>query len=334
MNKALVITSIAKDSNPILQQYAKLAMDNEIAFFLVGDRKSPAEFSISGCTFLSIDDQEKQGFALSTALPVNSYSRKNIGYLAAIQAGANILIETDDDNIPLQHFFKNKPANHLVSVLQNQDWVNIYKYFSDVEIWPRGFPLDQITRDVPPLPTPSKTHSPILQGLADGDPDVDAVFRLTKPMTIEFKKIPAIALGQNSICPFNSQNTTWHKEAFPLLYLPSFCNFRMTDIWRSFIAQRIAWTCGWSVAFHESTVYQERNAHNLLKDFEDEIPGYLHNHQIYALLKNLPLKNGLENIFENLRHCYSALISAKFIGKQELALLDLWLADLSTAIAS
>jgi hypothetical protein len=30
----------------------------------------------------------------------------------------------------------------------------------------------------------------------------------------------------------------------PLLYLPSHCCFRMTDIWRSFIAQRCLWELG------------------------------------------------------------------------------------------
>jgi hypothetical protein len=61
----------------------------------------------------------------------------------------------------------------------------------------------------------------------------------------------------------------------------------MTDIWRSFIAQRIAWTCGWNILYHEATMQQDRNQHDLLKDFEDEIPGYLHNARICRQLEDL-----------------------------------------------
>ena len=55
-------------------------------------------------------------------------------------------------------------------------------------------------------------------------------------------------------CPFNSQNTAWWRDAVPLLYLPAYCSFRMTDIWRSFVAQRIAWENGWRLLFHEPTI--------------------------------------------------------------------------------
>ena len=328
MKKALIITSIASDTNQILKKYAEKAIEKSISFIVVGDLKSPNKFFIPGCHFLSIEEQEQQDFSLASALPFNSYSRKNIGYLAALKEGAEVIIETDDDNLPLDNFFETRVALHDASLLVNSGWVNVYRYFSDMQIWPRGFPLELISSDIPKLPEPKKVFSPILQGLADGDPDVDAIFRLTKPILMEFKKNPPIALGENSMCPFNSQNTTWHQEAFPLLYLPSYCNFRMTDIWRSFIAQRILWTCDWSISFHQSTVYQERNAHDLMRDFEDEIPGYLNNNRIFQLLCDTTLKKGKGYIFDNLRECYRVLVREKLIGEQELKLVDLWIDDI------
>jgi hypothetical protein len=104
----------------------------------------------------------------------------------------------------------------------------------------------------------------------------------------------------------------------------------MTDIWRSFIAQRIAWTCGWSVLFHHSTVRQERNDHSLMKDFEDEVPGYVNNAQIVATLTHLPLKTGADHIFENLLTCYQALVDLSVIDKQEIDLVKAWIKDLAT----
>jgi hypothetical protein len=146
------------------------------------------------------------------------------------------------------------------------------------------------------------------------------------PLPIDFDPLaPNISLGQGAICPFNSQNTTWFEETFPLLYLPSYCSFRMTDIWRSYIAQRIAWTCDWPITFHTSTVRQERNAHSLMSDFSDEIVGYVNNFQIMEKLNALPLASGQENIPYNMRQCYQELIGLGVIGTEEMALLELWL---------
>jgi hypothetical protein len=209
-------------------------------------------------------------------------------------------------------------------MLTNKGWVNVYKYFSKNHIWPRGFVLDKIMDKVPALEPADNFICPIQQGLADENPDIDAIYRLTLPLPVKFDKHENVALGLDTWCPFNSQNTTWFKEAFPLLYLPSYCSFRMTDIWRSFIAQRIAWTCGWHVLFHNSTVWQERNDHNLMIDFNDEISGYLNNGRIASELQNLNLKTGIDNITDNLIECYQLLIKMNLVDKSELKLVKLW----------
>ena len=184
-----------------------------------------------------------------------------------------------------------------------------------------------------PLETLTRTEvvCPIQQGLADGDPDVDAIYRLLLPLPLSFQPGTAIALGAGSWCPFNSQNTTWWRDAFPLLYLPAYCSFRMTDIWRSFVAQRIAWANGWSILFHEPTVWQERNEHNLMRDFKDEVPGYLHNTAICEALAALNLKPGVAHLGANLRSCYEKLVEQRWVGEQELELLDAWIADLAAS---
>ena len=136
-----------------------------------------------------------------------------------------------------------------------------------------------------------------------------------------------MALKQNVWCPFNSQNTTWWADAFPLLYLPAYCTFRMTDIWRSFIAQRIAWENNWSLLFHEPNGEQARNQHDLMRDFADEIPGYLRNAEICELLSQLKLQGGVEHLGENLRICYERLVSKNVFDPKELMLVQAWLDD-------
>jgi hypothetical protein len=327
-NTFLIITSIAKDDHPILKQFAEESDLHKIPFILIGDTKSPADFNLDGCDFYSVDRQKSLAFVLAKELPYKHYARKNLGYLAAFSKGAEVIIETDDDNIPFADFWNERTKQKDAHLIINEGWVNIYKYFTDVNIWPRGFALENINDKLPALENLVSLDCPIQQGLADENPDVDAIYRLILPLPLTFNKSENVALGDNSFCPFNSQNTTWFKEAFPLLYLPSYCSFRMTDIWRSFVAQRVAWTCGWSILFHNSTVWQQRNDHNLMIDFRDEISGYTNNDRIYNSLKSLNLKEGVENIFGNIKLCYQQLIDMKLVDEKEMRLLNAWLKDI------
>jgi STELLO glycosyltransferases len=333
MNKvALVITSIAGTDCNVLQQYARESIDHNVSFIVVGDKKSPDSFSIDNCDYYSIDRQDNLPYRITENLPYNHYARKNIGYLAAISGGAEIIIETDDDNFPFPEFWNERSRSLNVHYMSETGWLNAYKFFTEKNIWPRGFALEHILDSVPQFEAKGITNCPIQQGLADKNPDVDALYRLTQPLPIDFDKNDSIALGNNSICPFNSQNTTWFKEAFMLLYLPSYCSFRMTDIWRSFIAQRIAWSNDWNILFHPSTVWQERNDHDLMRDFSDEIPGYVNNKNIMSALQNLNLVRGKEYLGENLVTCYQKLIEMGLIAPEELGVLEGWIADVHVAI--
>jgi hypothetical protein len=107
----------------------------------------------------------------------------------------------------------------------------------------------------------------------------------------------------------------------------------MTDIWRSFVAQRIAWEYGWKIAFHSATVYQKRNEHDLMRDFEDEVSGYLHNERIAKELDATKLSSLPSHIFANLRKCYETLIGMGLVSDKELVLLEAWSDDLQTISA-
>jgi hypothetical protein len=330
MSTALVVTSISAPT-PILRALASGASQSGVDFVLAGDTRSPAGFHLDGCCFLDIEAQRRSGFALARESPVDHYARKNIAYLVAIQRGATVIVETDDDNWPSPAFFGVRERDVVVNGLSTGGWVNVYRYFSEAVIWPRGFPLDRIHTALPPFETleVARRTCPIQQGLADGNPDVDAVYRLVLPLPQRFRHDRRIALGPRTLCPFNSQNTTWFAETFPLLYLPSDCSFRMTDIWRSFVAGRIAAENGWWILFHEPTVTQERNHHGLMRDFADEVPGYLQNTAIATTLEHLPLRPGTEHIGDNMLRCYESLIRLGAVGAHELKLLSIWLTELS-----
>ena len=332
----LVITSIAGPT-PALVALAGAAADAEVDFILVGDAASPG-LDLDGCEFYSLPRQLELDFELASICPVRSYARKNIGYLLAMQRGASVIVETDDDTAASKRFWAPRSRFQHVRSVEAGGWVNVYRYFSDSNtlIWPRGFPLDHARMEVPPyerLPV-AEVDCPIQQGLVDDDPDVDAVYRMLFQLPFTFERRAPVALGPRSWCPFNSQNTTWWRDAFPLLYLPASCSFRMTDIWRSFIAQRIGWENGWCVSFNEATVRQDRNEHDLSKDFADEVDGYLANRAICAALERLELVPGVDHLAGNMRRAYGLLVEHEWLDEGELVLLEAWLADVEAVLGT
>ena len=300
-----------------------------IPLIAVGDRKSPNCTWPKGSEFLSLEHQKSMEFRLAELLPFDHYSRKNLGYLEAITRGATVLFDTDDDNAPLPHW-RPRSVHAEVRQVHHNGWVNVYQWFSSGFIWPRGFPLEHLReyqRTKAHARSDGVVECPVQQGLANGSPDVDAVWRLTLDREFNFEEAKSVWLAPGAWCPFNSQSTWWFPKAFPLLYLPSFVSFRATDIWRSFVAQRCLWELGYGIAFHGPESLQQRNAHNLLRDFEEEIPAYLNNSRIVTILEKIQLSGKTEAIAHNMHSCYEALASAGVLPGKEIPLVEAWIED-------
>jgi STELLO glycosyltransferases len=327
MSTALVVTSI-NPPNSVMRELAAGCIKGAWNFIVAGDSKSPADFSLEGCRFLGIEAQRQSGFLLGRICPERSYTRKNLGYLAAMRNGATVIVETDDDNHPHSEFWLPRMVEMKCRPVELDGWVNAYRYFSENFIYPRGLPLDHARADVPAADALGTFECPVQQGLADSDPDVDAVYRMLFPLPFHFE-LPhdPVLLRNGAWCPFNSQNTTFFQSAFPLLYLPAKCSFRMTDIWRSFVAQRVLQTKGFGVVFHSPTVWQERNAHDLHRDFTDELPGYVNNAKMREVLAGLPLQAG-DSMRILMETCYQTLIRHEWVGSEEEILLQAWFEDL------
>ena len=131
-------------------------------------------------------------------------------------------------------------------------------------------------------------------------------------------------LPRGHFCPINSQNTFWRWEVFPYLYLPATVSFRFTDILRGYIAQGLMGQQGFHIGFTNATVYQERNPHNLMKDFTDETDGYIHIKRIVEIIENLELSDDLAG---NMRRVYGELYKSSLVGAEELTYLNLWWED-------
>lgn len=96
MKKYIIITSIFKPTEAV----EKFSRNEDYQLIVVGDKKSPENWECDGVEYLSVDDQVDLDFHLLSKLPYNHYCRKMVGYLKAIKDGADVIVDTDDDNIP------------------------------------------------------------------------------------------------------------------------------------------------------------------------------------------------------------------------------------------
>lgn len=326
-----VITTVQPPVLPVRRLVAQLPTRSVI---VIGDAKGPFAY-LPDTDFLPLSAQSALPFELAGLLPTSHYSRKNLGYLRAMRSGSHIIYETDDDNFPVEKWQIPSLEQSAIEI-RGEPWVNIYHWYrsGDAPIWPRGLPLTAI-RDIG---TASRAEilAPryIQQCLVNKAPDVDAVWRLIYSNDYYFSEASPLSLAPGSYCPFNSQNTWWFKEAFALMYLPSFCSFRMTDIWRGFIAQRCLSAAGTNVLFRPADAIQERNEHVLARDFEGEVDCYLGNGRFLEVIRSLELNTSmnLEALLSNLRICYVALIDAGFCSARELDLVDAWTLDVRATI--
>jgi hypothetical protein len=332
MDKALVITGINGVTEAI-RDFHELG-DWEIIF--VGDKKSPDldDSEFERLEYLSVDRQEAFGTKLGEILPHNHYCRKNIGYLWAMHEGYDQIAETDDDNFPKEQWGEWLDIPQDADLLTGPRYPNVYKEFTDQHVWPRGYPLSRVT-DEQSLKMEETTITAedvgVVQGLADIEPDVDAIYRLVMGDTVSFDSRRPVILNDDVYCPFNSQNTLWtNREAFFYTYLPSTVSIRFTDILRGFVAQRGVWALDRNLIFQEATVYQERNEHDLMVDFEHEIECYTQFHETIEALDGTDLDGdaGLD-----LRTIYESLHEADIVEKAELKRVDAWISDVKQLLA-
>lgn len=320
----IVITSIYPPTEAV-KSFAEL---EGWQLVVAGDTKTPGDWLHPGVVYLSPDDQRQLNLSLIDSLPWNSYSRKMAGYAYAIQSGAELIADTDDDNIPYADWALPIELFSGLETLQSAGFVNLYQYFTEEHVWQRGFPLNRILERKKPDSQPANNLTAadvgILQFLADEDPDVDAIYRLTNNKPIYFQKRAPLFLLPGTYTPFNSQNTFFRRETFPLLYLPAFVNFRFTDILRGLVAQPILWAAGYTLGFGHATVIQKRNPHDYLRDFESEIPCFLHPETIVELVSRVVSSD--QGIPENMVSAYTELYKANIVQDRELLLLNSWLA--------
>lgn len=325
MKRFIVITSIF----PPTESVRLFSKKKDYHLIVVGDKKTKKDWECEGVTYLSLKHQKQMGKHLEKKMPFGHYSRKMMGYLHAIQLGAGVIVDSDDDNFPKADWGFPDLEGMFSVVAPDQGFVNIYRYYTGKKIWPRGLPLHLINADISADGGNEKTQCKIgiWQSLVDGQPDVDAIYRLTNDSPCTFLERDPLVLGKNTLSPFNSQNTLTRKTLFPLLYLPAHVSFRFTDILRSLVAQPIMWLYGYRLGFCNATVIQKRNPHDYFDDFLSEIPMYRYVSEISEVVSAAVSKKMCMQ--DNLYQAYEELHKKKIVHSRELPVLEAWLKDLA-----
>ena len=290
--------------------------------------------------YLSIEEQNKLGYKILKFLKNDSYCRKNIGYLYAIQHGAKEIYEIEENlNFGNLNFLSVNINNTYVCYGQNlneQKMINPYTHFCESNIWPRGFLIKDIQNDYNKSIyytniNQIKLKPLVYQGLINKIPDLDSLFLLTSGKTKEnlnilfSQNVPLLYLPGNYV-PINSKNTKYLYEIFPFLMLLETVDESISDIIRGYILERFVFGYGGMIIFHNSDIYNE----NFISDnskLSKEKYLFFNLNKILEIIKsnNYSFENPKELIFQIL----SELIKNNFLRNEEKTIYKAFLYDLS-----
>ena len=301
--KTIVITTIYTPSESLLK-YVAMKDWNVV---IVGDLKTPheeyrlLESQNPNVLYLSPDDQKKKYPALSSAIGWNKIQRRSVGFVEAYKMGAEIMATVDDDNIPYDNWGKDL---HIGKTIDVDIWSCETSVFDPLsvtkhsDLWHRGFPIESVpTKNRVHYLGKSKRLVKIQADLWDGDPDVDAICRITKSPIVKFDiSKPYCSLN---ISPFNSQNTFIARECIPHYFIYPYVG-RMDDIWASYDLQK---AFPESLVYGPATVYQQRNEQDLIKNMSDELIGY--KNTIEYIAGNFKLPEKCKIALDAYKKCFS-----------------------------
>ena len=290
MKKFIVTTTINPPTEATLK-FCKIADNKNWNFIIVGDTKTPhdeylkLEVKYKNVMYLTPEIQESLYPELSNTIGWKSIQRRNIGFVYAYHKGADVIATVDDDNIPYDNWGDNVLVGQEVEVDLYENISSLY--FDPIsptnhnDLWHRGYPIEDLNFKNN-IEYKGKTKRKVLvqADFWDGDPDIDAICRLSKKPIVKFEKFDPFC--SNQLAPFNSQNTFLAREVIPFYsVLPH--TGRMDDIWGSYILQYYFPN---SVIYNQATVYQDRNVQDLVTNLENEVIGYRNTYKLLNDLEN------------------------------------------------
>lgn len=303
-----------------LEQFGHL---EDTCVWVIGDRKTPSgtpkicgEVSAQGLrtTFLDCAEQDKWGArypAFYNRLPWDNETRRNVGYLRALEEGCDRLVSIDDDNWPTGDDFI---GGHLITGTSWTDTVisepagfhNICSYLSFEParaVFPRGYPfrLRGSANQSELRPPRDDRRIGATAGLWLNEPDVDATTWINGAIRGTRYEGPNVAvLEQATWSPVNTQNTSVIRDLIPAyLCIPMGWDVpggkiqRYGDIWGGYFLQAVIKGTPWHLAFGHPLVDHRRNPHDYVDDLRHEFWGMVLTDWLVSVLKTDFLPSGV-----------------------------------------
>ena len=273
--KKYIVTTTINSPTEATRKFAEIAKRDGWIFVVVGDSKTPhEEYKKLNCVYLHPATQTGLYPELSEIIGWKTIQRRNIGFIYAYKNGAEIVATVDDDNIPYDNWGQNVYVGKEVEVdYYRNTKFNIFDPLSVTNhsyLWHRGYPIEMLHLKNEVEYQGKKIVIPLIQAdLWDGDPDIDAMARLSFKPIVKFDTKEPFASSQLS--PFNSQNTFIHRQALQYYAVWPYVG-RMDDIWGGYFAQSMLGPD--RLIYNKASVYQDRNTQDLIKNLENEIIGY------------------------------------------------------------
>lgn len=273
MNKFIVTTTINPPTEA-LEKYIKFQETKGWKLIVVGDLKTPHDEHRSGLyQYMTPADQAEAYGELSEVIGWNSISRRSIGIVEAYKQGADVIATVDDDNIPYDDWSDDLYVGQTVEIDLFKRDLHVFDPLSvthNSHLWHRGYPIEYLNQrhDGSWVGT-EKRYVKVQADLWNGDPDIDAICRITFSPEVWFNVDKPYG-ARDAFSPFNSQNTFLSREVIPdYMLFPR--TGRMDDIWASYVLESRHPN---SVIYNRASVFQKRNPHDLTVDLENEMLGY------------------------------------------------------------
>jgi hypothetical protein len=286
----------------------------------------------------------------SSVIPSRCHAESSFGFLMAYEEEPDFVIELDDDVFPIgSDSFVHQHACNLfnndgVTVYSRNKWYNTMENLElnvDEDIFPRGHPYAQKTRNQEYVWKDSGGECVLNMGLWGGYPDLDAstivhCSGLDGRGSIKSNglKQSKVIVGKKTYCAICSMNTSFVPKIIPAFYqlYMKFMNIdRFDDIWSGILLKKITGGLDEKICLGKPFLYHNKRPRNIFKDLREELDGMELNEVLWKMVDSLELEgrtyqDSYNSLTENMKNHIADLDPKfkKFVVKQ-IEKMILWL---------
>jgi len=239
----------------------------------------------------------------SSLIPERSHAETSYGFLLAYEAGADYVIELDDDVYPENSYSLVRDHIETLKTFNGKEvespgkWINTIDFLilePKLDLFPRGHPYDPATRVRGYRFRVSDGACVLNMGLWTGHPDLDALTVLYLGGLDGRARVSSVAITERRIAPAEgnyfavcSMNTSFSRKIIPAfyqLYMRHMGIDRFDDIWSGIFVKKIADRIGDKLCIGAPAVRHMKRPRSVWKDLRAELEGMIINETLWKIV--------------------------------------------------